>query len=406
VKGIFFGLSLCANYFVSLFKMSLKTLPILFLNLGGEMMYILDQRLRAQSIPDEKAKKVMHDIVGTMLNRRFMDELFKPQDAYSKKAMRTVFDRLAHASIMRLNSASMDKLYDLMTMAFKYQVSLCQRPHMVLLVTLNHMDAVRNFVKDNNAILEQVENVYALLTEHYSKMTCGEFQLVRQTLLSFFQDMHIRVSIFLKDKVQTPTGRFKLPSGGQVPWDTEVPGVIRLFNNDGGERSTKSFNPNARYQLADQPGTFELFGDRATTLGTNMYNVARSVDTSIMNSPTRSIVESAPASSMSNYSHEGSGVSEESSGQYVTAELDLLQYLVCGNKSQGKNTFRLNFFNTDEEEEVAEKEYAEARHREILVDARQRSQRKEISDLMDEFSIQTTAKVNKGDDLLELMDSA
>ena len=38
-------------------RMSLRTLPILFLNLGGEMLYILDQRLRAQSIPDEKARK-------------------------------------------------------------------------------------------------------------------------------------------------------------------------------------------------------------------------------------------------------------------------------------------------------------------------------------------------------------
>lgn len=37
--------------------MSLKTLPLLFINLGGEMMYILDQRLRAQNIPSEKAKK-------------------------------------------------------------------------------------------------------------------------------------------------------------------------------------------------------------------------------------------------------------------------------------------------------------------------------------------------------------
>ena len=64
----------------------------------------------------------MHDILCTMLNKRFMVELFKPQDAYSKKAMRIVFDRLAHASIMRLNAASMDKLYDLMTMALKYQV--------------------------------------------------------------------------------------------------------------------------------------------------------------------------------------------------------------------------------------------------------------------------------------------
>ena len=36
--------------------------------------------------------------------------------------MRAVFDRLAHSSIMRLNANSMDKLFDLMTMAVKYQV--------------------------------------------------------------------------------------------------------------------------------------------------------------------------------------------------------------------------------------------------------------------------------------------
>ena len=45
-----------------------------------------------------------------------MNELFKPQELYSKKALRTVYDRLAHASIMRLNQASMDK------------VSSCLRP--------------------------------------------------------------------------------------------------------------------------------------------------------------------------------------------------------------------------------------------------------------------------------------
>ena len=52
----------------------------------------------------------MYDITATMFNKRFMEELFKPQELYSKKAMRTVFDRLAHASIMRLNTASMDKV--------------------------------------------------------------------------------------------------------------------------------------------------------------------------------------------------------------------------------------------------------------------------------------------------------
>lgn len=53
---------------------------------------------------------VLNDIVSTMFNRKFMEELFKPQELYSKKALRTVYDRLAHASIIRLNQASMDKV--------------------------------------------------------------------------------------------------------------------------------------------------------------------------------------------------------------------------------------------------------------------------------------------------------
>lgn len=53
---------------------------------------------------------VMNDIITTMFNKNFLEELFKPQELYSKKALRTVFDRLAHASIMRLNQASMDKV--------------------------------------------------------------------------------------------------------------------------------------------------------------------------------------------------------------------------------------------------------------------------------------------------------
>ena len=41
--------------------MSLKSIPLLYLNLGGEMLYILDQRLRAQNIPQvlEQYEKVI-----------------------------------------------------------------------------------------------------------------------------------------------------------------------------------------------------------------------------------------------------------------------------------------------------------------------------------------------------------
>ena len=45
------------------------------------------------------------------------------------------------------------------------KVSLCLRPSDVLLVTYNHMDAIRGFACDNPAISSQVENVYKLLYE-------------------------------------------------------------------------------------------------------------------------------------------------------------------------------------------------------------------------------------------------
>ena len=52
-----------------------------------------------------------------------------------------------------------------MTMAFKYQVLLCPRPKDILLVSFNHMDAIKDFVKDTPSILSQVDETYRQLIE-------------------------------------------------------------------------------------------------------------------------------------------------------------------------------------------------------------------------------------------------
>ncbi|CAF5158694.1 unnamed protein product [Rotaria magnacalcarata] len=88
--------------------------------MGGEMVYILDQRLSAQEIVDQKAAKVINDIVGAMFNSKFVDELFRPQELYPKKAVKHIFEKLAHSSIMRLNEASMDKVSHLFFNAKSY----------------------------------------------------------------------------------------------------------------------------------------------------------------------------------------------------------------------------------------------------------------------------------------------
>ncbi|XP_070568363.1 protein OSCP1-like [Ptychodera flava] len=378
--------------------MSLRTLPLLFINLGGEMLYILDQRLRAQSIPVDKSRKVMHDIIGTMFNKRFMDELFKPQEAYSKKAMRTVFDRLAHASIMRLNTASMDKLYDLMTMAFKYQVSLCLRPTDLLLVTFNHMDAIRSFVEDSPPIKSQVDNVYRLLIQHYASLPAGEFQLIRQTLLEFFEDMHIRVSIFLKDKVQNSNGRFALPINGPVPYGSDIPGTIRYFS-DGAQLKSKDFPVTGKYMASLREGSFDMKGDRVTKLGTNMYNVSRPVETQIASSRQKGATAS-------------SDVESNNPNPLAKAELNLLAHLMgsIGKEAESKKDkgFRINLFQNDaEEEQYSVNRPAQYDFKVINIDFSKLKGNDELSKIMGDLAIPDSgASSSKGDDLLELMDSA
>uniref|UniRef100_A0A4W4HQS6 Organic solute carrier partner 1 n=1 Tax=Electrophorus electricus TaxID=8005 RepID=A0A4W4HQS6_ELEEL len=387
--------------------MSTRTLPLLFINLGGEMLYILDQRLRAQNIPTDKAKKdwieedrrrVMNDIITTMFNNKFLEELFKPQELYSKKALRTVFDRLAHASIMRLNQASMDKLYDLMTMAFKYQVLLCPRPKDILLVTFNHMDAIKDFVRDTPTILSQVEETYKQLIEIYTPMSGGEFQLIRQTLLIFFQDMHIRVSIFLKDKVQNSNGRFVLPTSGPVPYGTHTPGLIRMFSCNGDEVKRIQFRDDGNYSAALREGSFDLFGDRVIKLGTNMYSVSRPLETH-MSGTSKNSLQHTKVNTIPN--------------PLAKEELNLLAKLMGGlevqNPSNPDSGFRVNLFTTDEEEEEALISRPEELSYEVInIQAtKDKKANAKLAKIMGEFSEleePAPSSSSKGDDLLSMMD--
>jgi hypothetical protein len=128
--------------------------------------------------------QVMQDIVTNMFSEKFLEEIFKPQELCSRKALRTIFERLAHTSIMRLNESSMDKvnilflawnlkmtnclstlfkLFDLMTMAVKYQTTLVTRPREILLVTLNHLDSIMPFINDSAPCVQMVEQCYKRL---------------------------------------------------------------------------------------------------------------------------------------------------------------------------------------------------------------------------------------------------
>jgi hypothetical protein len=86
--------------------MSLLGMPMVVVSMGCEMIYILEQRLKAQSISPAKCHKVLHDVACTMFDRSFIrDKLYVYQPMYTLASTRGIFDKLAHSSIMRLSEA-------------------------------------------------------------------------------------------------------------------------------------------------------------------------------------------------------------------------------------------------------------------------------------------------------------
>ena len=107
---------------------SLLASPIIIINMGGEMLYILDQRLKAQKVDETKAVKVLQEVIQCLFLENFVDQLFEPQNIFSIQFTKQIFIKIAHCSIMKLNETSMNKLFDLMLMGLKHQICTANYP--------------------------------------------------------------------------------------------------------------------------------------------------------------------------------------------------------------------------------------------------------------------------------------
>lgn len=76
------------------------------------------------------------------------------------------------------------QLYDLMLMVFKYQVVNCSSPQDILLVTLNHLDAIKDCARPYLDLTNKVKNLYSVL--------------VSVSILSFFIIVILFIAIIYK----------------------------------------------------------------------------------------------------------------------------------------------------------------------------------------------------------------
>jgi hypothetical protein len=216
----------------------LMTMPIIIYNLGGEMIYILCSRLKAQNIPNDKSKKVINDVVSNLFSNKFENEILKHSKCPKHSNIRRVFENLAHSSIMRLNATSMSKLFELMLMSLKLEIVRTRYPEEIYQVTLNHLTSIKDILikmdkELNKDLIERLENIISRFVDIYVKLNSYDYYILKSTILRFLQGKNVKVSIFIQDGYQDNSSIIYLPMNEVAPPLVKKPGVAKRLDNFG-----------------------------------------------------------------------------------------------------------------------------------------------------------------------------
>ncbi len=206
--------------------------PLIVLNMGSEMVYILQQRLKAQKIAADKACRVLVDTVSALLELEMVESTFAAQPTFESASVRALFHRITHCSIMRLNDESMDKLYDLMMMGLKVQVVRCRDSYELIESTLHRLDHVHSIIdskcassSEHDDLLSDIGSVrQRVLRTYFGSISSSKLLVVRKRLFQWVQDRKIKVSILLQKKLQSLDGHIVTNSVGMLPKFTQIPG--------------------------------------------------------------------------------------------------------------------------------------------------------------------------------------
>eukprot|EP00163_Fabomonas_tropica_P011463 TRINITY_DN2217_c0_g1_i4.p1 TRINITY_DN2217_c0_g1~~TRINITY_DN2217_c0_g1_i4.p1 ORF type:complete len:942 (+),score=137.88 TRINITY_DN2217_c0_g1_i4:429-3254(+) len=203
---------------------------LLTINIGAEMIYVLQQRLAAMRVTEHKRSKVYDDIIEALLNKAQLESLYQPQAMPKEDHITRMFERIVGSTIFRMNSGSRDKLFRLMLMGVKYQVVTCQHASSLLTITIQRLEALRELAS-SASVSEMVSDVIERTQVICTPFTMGDWAQIRMILLGYLEGKRYKVSLFMQRGLQNGDGSYALARSApvQYPQGVEQPGLIRYF---------------------------------------------------------------------------------------------------------------------------------------------------------------------------------
>ena len=248
----------------------LMSMPVIINCLGGEMIYILCSRLKAQSISQEKSIRVIKDIGNLLYNKKFQNDLYIHKKPNKHQEVKSIFESLAHSSIMRLNTTSMNKLFELMLMTLKLQILRTRYPEEIYQIVINHFYGVIEIMKmidpNDTELIDMLKNAMNNFMNIYGKLNPYDYVILKSVILRFLQGKNVKVSIFIQENLQDTSSILYLPMNEISPPFVGKLGVVKNISK--GNEENFDLKLNNCFKENQNNNRMENF---TTDLGKNMF---------------------------------------------------------------------------------------------------------------------------------------
>lgn len=217
--------------------MKQATNTLVYVNLGSEMLYILNNRIKALDIEDTKRMSILCQIAQNLYNSEENDKLLRDcPTSLSLDSIYNLLHKICHKSVITLDSVSFAKMIEMIVMALKKDTLLMKNDFGLYHVTVNHLSCIDNLLKRKDLTL----NIRQKVSEIMSGLKPYDFYLIKKDIINLLVFKHSKISIYLKDNVQANDGHFAVKPPKACGFNCVRTGTV---GNDGLPDSLIGVNP-------------------------------------------------------------------------------------------------------------------------------------------------------------------
>lgn len=153
---------------------------------------------------------VIRDITSVLFDTKFIERLTIGNERKQQiipEHCKIILHDIACCSLMRLDEISMNKLWDLITMIFKWQLHLTNKPQHLLDITFRHLDGIMKLYS-NHMKSKLIDSIKNYILDYWNLLTLQIQYDIYENIKLWLNGFNVKISILIRLGFQNVDGKF------------------------------------------------------------------------------------------------------------------------------------------------------------------------------------------------------